>query len=203
MSPPPAPRTSQEELLGTTTGIILMVIAAVVGLAVLIIPMFWAATPPDIRRLKAPWRPGKVHGALPAGDQRSVTPPRRDKRETGMAGPAGDTAVGQGHWPSERLEDRDVSPQGNPHGKPSSWMLVAVVTAAFITGGLAIIAHAWWLFWACAGIVVLSIPAGKAIGIMDDTVAWGSTPATSSDPPQGPETDPGRNQPNPAPETIH
>jgi hypothetical protein len=203
VSPPPAPRTSQEELLGTTTGIILMVIAAVVGLAVLIIPMCWAATPPDIRRLKAPWRPGKVHGALPAGDQRSVTPPRRDNRESGMAGPTGDTAVGQGHWPSDRLEDRDVSPQGNPHGKPSSWMLVAVVTAAFITGGLAIIAHAWWLFWACAGIVVLSIPAGKAIGIMDDTVAWGSTPAANSDPPQGPETDPGRNQPTPARETIH
>ena len=196
MSPPPAPRTSQEELLGTTTGIILMVIAAVVGLAVLIIPMFWAATPPDIRRLKAPWRPGKVHGALPAGDQRSLTPRRRDNRETGMAGPAGDTAVGQGHWPSDRLEDRDVSPQGNPHGKPSSWMLVAVVTAAFITGGLAIIAHAWWLFWACAGIVVLSIPAGKAIGIMDDTVAWGSTPANAPGPPQEPEADPGRDQPD-------
>lgn len=203
MSPPPATRTSQEELLGTTTGIIVMVIVAVAGLAVLIVPMFWAASPPDNRRLKAPRRPGKANAALPAGDQRSVTPPRRDNRETDMAGPAGDAADGQGNWPSERLEDRHVPPQGNPHGKPSSWALVAVVTAAFITGGLAIITHTWWLLWACAAIVVLSIPAGKAIGIMNDTVAWGSTPAASSDPPQGPQTDPGRNQPNPARETIH
>jgi hypothetical protein len=148
-----------------------MVIVAVAGLAVLIVPMFWAASPPDIRRLRAPWRPGKVHGALPAGDQRSVTPPRRDDRETGMAGPGGDAADGQGHWPSERLEDRYIPHQGNAHGKPSSWVLVAVVTAAFITGGLAIITHTWWLLWACAAIVVLSIPAGKAIGIMNDTVA--------------------------------
>jgi hypothetical protein len=197
MSPPPATETSQEQLLGTTTGIILTVIVAVAGLAALIVPMFWAASPPDIRRLKAPRRPGKVNGAVPAADQRSVTPRQRGNRETGMAGLAGDAADGQGHWPSERLEDRHVPHQGNPHGKPSSWVLVAVVTAAFITGGLAIITHTWWLLWASGGIVVLSIPAGKAIGIMDDTVAWGSTPAASSDPPQGPEADPGRNQPTP------
>ena len=62
--------------------------------------------------------------------------------------------------------------------------------AAFITGGLAIITHAWWLFRACTGIVVLAIPAGKAIGIMDDTVAWGSTPAATRDPSRDPEADP-------------
>ena len=60
-------------------------------------------------------------------------------------------------------------------------MLVAVVIAAFITGGAAIIAHAWWLLWTCIGIVVLAIPAGKVVGIMDDTVAWGSTPAAIHD----------------------
>ena len=103
-----------------------------------------------------------------------------------MAGPAGDTAAGQGHRPSERLEDRDVALRGNPHGRPSSWVLVAVVTAAFIAGGLAIIAHAWWLLSAWPRVVVLAIPAGKAIGIMDDTVAWGSNPAASHDRPQGP-----------------
>ena len=59
-------------------------------------------------------------------------------------------------------------------------MLVAVVIAAFLTGGAAIIAHIWWLLWACIGIVVLAIPAGKVIGIMDDTVAWGSTPAATA-----------------------
>ena len=49
-------------------------------------------------------------------------------------------------------------------------MLVSVVIVAFCVGGAAIVAHLWWLFWACAGVVVLSVPAGKLIGIMDDTV---------------------------------
>lgn len=48
-------------------------------------------------------------------------------------------------------------------------MLVGVIIAAFCAGGVAIIVH-WWLFWAGAGIVVLSVPAGKLIGIMNDTV---------------------------------
>lgn len=62
--------------------------------------------------------------------------------------------------------------------------------AAFITGGLAIITHIRWLLWACFGVVVLAVPAGKAIGIMDDTVAWGSNPAAGDDPPQDPEAGP-------------
>jgi hypothetical protein len=89
---------------------------------------------------------------------------------------------GHGHWPSERLEDRHVPHRGNPHGKPSSWALVGTVMAAFLAGGAAIITHLWWLFWACAGIVVLAVPAGKVIGIMNDTVAWGSNPAADPGP---------------------
>lgn len=56
------------------------------------------------------------------------------------------------------------------HGRPRSWVLVAVVTAAFCVGGAAIIEHLWILFWVCAGIVAASVPVGKLIGIMDDTV---------------------------------
>ena len=56
------------------------------------------------------------------------------------------------------------------HGRPGSWTLVVVVIGAFFAGGLAIIVRAWWLFWLCAGIVLLSVPTGKLIGIMDDTV---------------------------------
>lgn len=56
------------------------------------------------------------------------------------------------------------------HGRPRSWVLVGVVIAAFIGGGVAIIAHLWELFWACASLVVLSVPVGKLIGIMEDTV---------------------------------
>jgi hypothetical protein len=72
---------------------------------------------------------------------------------------------------------------------------VAVVTAASVTGGISIITHVWVLLWACIAIVVLAIPVGKMIGIMDDTVDWGSTPAATSDPqPSGLEADRGRDQ---------
>lgn len=191
MSPPPAVHTSQDELLGTTAGIILTVIVAIAGLAVLIIPMFWASGHPDRTRARERRKAG---GGAQQGDPRHVTL-HQEELETNTADSADSTGQ-QGYWPSEQLEDRHVPENGNPHGKPSSWALVAVVTAAFITGGLAIITHTWWLLWACSGIVVLAIPAGKAIGIMDDTVAWGSTPATAPGPPQDPEADPGRDQPH-------
>jgi hypothetical protein len=109
VSPPPAIRTSQEELLGTTTGIILTAVVAVVGLGVLIVPVFWAAGHPDTRRQRTGQRRGKIHAAVRTGDPRSVTPRGGDDRERNMAGPAGDAAGGQGHWPSERLEDRHVT----------------------------------------------------------------------------------------------
>lgn len=165
--PPPEVRTSNAELLGTTTGIILTAIVAVAGLVVLIGMVFWADTNPDTRRLKVRRR-GEISGSAPRGE----------------------VSAGQGDQPRERIEHRHVPEGGHPHGKPSSWALVAVVIAAFITGGVAIMTHAWWLFWACTGIVVLAIPAGKAIGIMDDTVAWGSTPAATRDPSRDPEADP-------------
>jgi hypothetical protein len=100
--------------------------------------------------------------------------------ESAAGAPSGQ---GHGHWPAERLEDRHVPHRGSPHGKPSSWALVATVVAAFLAGGSALITHLWWLFWACAGIVVIAIPVGKAIGIMNDTVAWGSNPAAGPEPP--------------------
>lgn len=56
------------------------------------------------------------------------------------------------------------------HGRVSSWILVSVVVAAFCAGGAALIVHLWWLFWACVGVVVAAVPAGKIVGIMDDSV---------------------------------
>jgi hypothetical protein len=56
------------------------------------------------------------------------------------------------------------------HGKPASWVLVAVIIAAFTVGAFAVVFRVWPLFWVCAAIVVLSVPAGKAVGIMNDTV---------------------------------
>jgi hypothetical protein len=66
---------------------------------------------------------------------------------------------------------------GHPRGKHSSWLLTGTVIAAFIAGGAALIVHLWWLLFLCLGVVVISVPVGKAIHIMDDTVVWGDSPA--------------------------
>lgn len=82
------------------------------------------------------------------------------------------TAPGQ-HLPGER-------PLGNHshlHGKPASWVLVAVIIAAFIAGAFAVVDEVWTLFWVCLAIVVLSVPAGKLVGIMGDTVVQGNPEA--------------------------
>ena len=163
MYPPPEVRTSNAELLGTTTGIILTAVVGILGLAALLAMVFLAEGLPPTMRMKM----------------------RRRGRASG-SGHAGELPAGQGDRPWEQIEDRHVPEGGHPHGKPASWVLVTVVITAFITGGAAIITHAWWLLWACTAIVVLAVPAGTAIGIMDDTVAWGSTPAAAPDPPPRP-----------------
>lgn len=169
MYPSAQMRTSQEQLLGTTTGMILTAVVAVLGLTALIGLSFWGGGgQPDTRRLKV-----------------------RRRGELSGSGPTGEISTGQGDQPLERIEHRHVPEGGHPHGKPASWVLVAVVTGAFTIGSVAIILHTWWLFWACVGIVVLAIPAGKMIGIMDDTVAWGSSPAATHNPPADQKADPG------------
>ncbi len=69
--------------------------------------------------------------------------------------------------------ERPLGGHDHLHGRPVSWVLVGVLIAAFIAGGLAIVNHLWWLFYACLGVAVLSVPAGKVIGIMNDTVVNG------------------------------
>jgi hypothetical protein len=177
--PPPEVKTSHAELLGTTTGMILTAVVALVGLAALLGIVYWAGAQPDTRRLKLRRR-GEISGS----------------------GPTGEISPGQGDQPWEQIEDRHVPEGGHPRGKPASWVLVGVVIAAFITGGTAIIAHAWWLLWTCIGIVVLAVPAGKVVGIMDDTVAWGSTPAASHDSRPDPEPDPSSQHFPPADEPV-
>jgi hypothetical protein len=63
------------------------------------------------------------------------------------------------------------------HGSPASWALVAVLVAALVGGAFGLVYKAWPLFWVCLGIVVLSVPAGKLIGIMEDTVLDGDPSA--------------------------
>ena len=166
MYPPPEVRTSRTELLGTTTGIILTAIVAVVGLVVLLGSVYWA----DYTQTRPP-KPQRQRQA-------------RDSRSGVQISP------GQGHEPWRQIEDRHVPEGGHPHGKPASWVLVALVAAAFVAGGAAIITHVWWLLWTGIAVVVLAVPAGKAIGIMDDTVAWGSTPAATADSPPDQQGDP-------------
>jgi hypothetical protein len=66
--------------------------------------------------------------------------------------------------------ERPVGDHKHRHGRPSSWALVVVVLAAVIVGGISIVIGVWPLFWVCVGIFVLSVPAGKVMGIMNDTV---------------------------------
>lgn len=112
----------------------------------------------------------------------------------------------------ERPEELDAAtqndrptaqPGGQAHGTLRSWLLVALVLAAFVAGGIALVGQVWWLFWVCTGVIVLSIPIGKVVGIMNDTVEWvvpldrryqpqghilltatGSNPARTTDPPE-------------------
>lgn len=87
----------------------------------------------------------------------------------------GSVTGGKAHQPFDQPGAKP-SMGGHPHGKRSSWVLTALVIIAFLAGGTGLIMHFWWLFWVCVGVVVLSVPVGKAIGIMNDTVVWGSTP---------------------------
>jgi hypothetical protein len=66
--------------------------------------------------------------------------------------------------------ERPVGEHKHRHGRPSSWALVGVIVLAFIVGAFAIVFKLWPLFWVCVGVFVLSVPAGKVMGIMNDTV---------------------------------
>jgi hypothetical protein len=114
VSPPPAVHTSQDELLGTTAGIILTVIVAIAGLAFLIIPAFWASGHPDPTGTR-PRQPRKAGDGTQQGDPRRVALPQAEKLETSTAGRADGTGQ-RGHWPAARLEDRHGPENGNPHG---------------------------------------------------------------------------------------
>jgi hypothetical protein len=168
--PPSAASTSNAHLTGTTAGMIVTAVVAISGIAVLLGMVFLADGLPFTRRAK--------------------------RGETGGGGQAGEIPDGQGDRPWEQISDRHLPAAGYSHGRPASWVLVAVVLAAALTGGISIITHSWWLLWACIAIAVLAIPAGKMIGIMDDSVDWGSTPAaTTESQPPAPEADHGRDQP--------
>ncbi len=55
------------------------------------------------------------------------------------------------------------------HGRPASWVAVAVIIIGFVLGGIALtIGPSWVLFWVGAAIVVVGGIIAAAARIMDD-----------------------------------
>jgi hypothetical protein len=54
------------------------------------------------------------------------------------------------------------------HGRPISWVLVAIILAGFVLGGIALIIATLWLFCLAAGVVVLGGLAAWRGGVMED-----------------------------------
>lgn len=120
---------------------------------------------------------GISHGDIAQLDEAARRAPQRIGAALNERQPAGqpDAMSDTAHGVSER-GDSPVGGHPHRHGKPSSWVLISVIVAAFIAGGVALIVQYWWLFWVSAGVVLLSIPAGRVIRIMDDTVIMEGLP---------------------------
>lgn len=59
--------------------------------------------------------------------------------------------------------------QGNPRGKPVSWLAVAIILLGFVLGGLGLIlGPQWWLFWTGLGVAIAGGVLGAATGMMSD-----------------------------------
>ena len=55
------------------------------------------------------------------------------------------------------------------HGKPASWVAVAIIIVGFIVGGIALpVGPTWWLFWTGTAIVVIGAIFAASIRIFDD-----------------------------------
>jgi hypothetical protein len=54
------------------------------------------------------------------------------------------------------------------HGRPVSWVAVALIVAGFLAGGLALVFGIWWLFWASLAIAAVGGLLGLATGIFED-----------------------------------
>ncbi|HWG63455.1 MAG TPA: HGxxPAAW family protein [Streptosporangiaceae bacterium] len=55
------------------------------------------------------------------------------------------------------------------HGRPVSWVAVALIVAGFLAGGLALVfGPVWWLFWAGLGLAVVGALVGLSTNIFED-----------------------------------
>lgn len=55
-------------------------------------------------------------------------------------------------------------------GRPSSWVSVGIMLAAFAVGGVALTLGAWWLFWTAAAFVVLGGILALVFDVFSDVV---------------------------------
>jgi hypothetical protein len=87
-----------------------------------------------------------------------------DQAAQGTMAEAGDTGA--------RGLDAQVAPSyvhEAHHGKPASWVAVAIIFVGFAVGGIALpIGPTWWLFWTGAGIVVIGGIVALSAHILDD-----------------------------------
>jgi hypothetical protein len=58
--------------------------------------------------------------------------------------------------------------EGNPRGKPASWVAVTLMVLGFVIGGVGLVIGNWVLFWVGGGIVLVGGIVGLATGILDD-----------------------------------
>lgn len=70
MYPPPAIRTSNAELLGSTTGIVVTLVVATIGLAVMLGMVYWAAAHPGYKRPGPQPRPQQGHDSVVSSNER-------------------------------------------------------------------------------------------------------------------------------------
>jgi hypothetical protein len=55
------------------------------------------------------------------------------------------------------------------HGRPVSWVAVAIIMLAFLVGGLALVfGPTWWLFWVSLGVAVLGGLIALSTNIFED-----------------------------------
>ncbi|HEY2522017.1 MAG TPA: HGxxPAAW family protein [Streptosporangiaceae bacterium] len=80
---------------------------------------------------------------------------------------------GLGNDAAARGDQQPIGGGSHRHGKPASWLLVAVIVVAFVAGAFAVLDEAWPLFWVGLAVLVLSVPASRLIGTVRDAVLAG------------------------------
>lgn len=71
--------------------------------------------------------------------------------------------------PANMVAGDSAHQEPSHHGRPTSWVAVAVIVIGFTVGGIALpIGPTWWLFWVGVGIVVVGVIIATAGRVLDD-----------------------------------